>query len=118
MNQFAIKLKTFLAETSIDRTLSQSVYWRIMVPGHENCGKCITPGSADNKIYDWHLFAEQTREMINILCAVLPQLRIIDAEMLSRKRRDRHNSAKDCIHYCLPGPVDWWNQALLYELLL
>ena len=28
----------------------------------------------------------------------------------SDSRPDRHNDRSDCLHYCQPGPVDWWSE--------
>ncbi|KAL7538462.1 hypothetical protein ACHAXR_008572 [Thalassiosira sp. AJA248-18] len=33
-------------------------------------------------------------------------------------RPDGHRTPnKDCLHYLLPGPVDWWNHLLFSNLL-
>ena len=38
-----------------------------------------------------------------------PQVDLFDIYWMTALRRDGHPSEKDCLHYLLPGPPDWWN---------
>ena len=55
----------------------------------------------------------------------LPNLRVVDAYHMSERRADMHpvvyvpkgartpRSTEDCLHWCIPGPPDWWNALTL-----
>ena len=50
-----------------------------------------------------------------MLMKALPReaLRFIEASQMSAERGDRHFGGGDCLHWCLPGPPDWWNKVLM-----
>lgn len=43
--------------------------------------------------------------------------KILDAYTPTTLRADSHIGGRDCLHYCLPGPVDHWI-TLLYNIIL
>lgn len=43
--------------------------------------------------------------------------KLLDAYSPTILRPDSHQGGNDCLHYCLPGPVDHW-VTLLYNMLL
>ncbi|CAN0531880.1 unnamed protein product, partial [Laminaria digitata] len=43
--------------------------------------------------------------------------RVLDAYTPTLLRPDLHHGDGDCLHYCVPGPVDHW-VTLLYNILL
>ena len=41
-------------------------------------------------------------------------VRFLDLTVMNNARRDRHIVyQKDCLHYCLPGPIDDWARLLM-----
>lgn len=43
--------------------------------------------------------------------------KLLDAYTPTILRADLHNGGEDCVHYCMPGPIDHW-VVLLYNMLL
>lgn len=116
--EFSKKLNALLENNN---KKSPKIYWRTTVPGHPSCGEHTTPSKrhedelVGNK-FGWDVIPEQNGVMVEILSKAIPELRFINAEKMTSDRRDRHNSPSDCLHYCVPGPIDWWNQVLLYDI--
>lgn len=47
----------------------------------------------------------------------VPIMHLLDVYNMTALRRDGHSATgKDCLHYHLPGPVDWWNHLLFAYL--
>ncbi len=67
----------------------------------------------DGERYHWDRMEEQNQMVKEILQKGVIFLNIT---LLSSLRPDGHLNPADCVHYCLPGPVDDWN-ALLFGVL-
>ena len=63
--------------------------------------------------YSWDRIPPHNRLALSLLRRAAPFVRILDAAAFAEERPDRHASKGDCLHYCQPGPVDWWNKVLL-----
>ncbi|KAI8988872.1 GDSL/SGNH-like acyl-esterase family found in Pmr5 and Cas1p-domain-containing protein [Pilobolus umbonatus] len=68
--------------------------------------------------YEWHLFAQFDSIWKSIIEAGKDdRIRVFDVSLLSNKRADAHSKPdRDCLHTCIPGPVDEWNRLLYHEL--
>lgn len=62
----------------------------------------------DHPEYNWDKFDGQNRLVYDFLQSNFPQVLYIDVATSTNVRFDSHVSATDCLHYCLPGPVDSW----------
>jgi hypothetical protein len=112
--------------------------WRTTAPGFPNCDQIPGPISISNRsiaenmimdrssytevqnAYHWGDFASQNvlvEDLIQYHIKV-NQLRIsfIDFYDMAILRPDHHINKKDCLHWCLPGPIDAANTVLLHEL--
>ena len=133
---------TRMTETVVNRTRqlaswlgtkSHKLIWRTGVPGHVDCGKYsapLEPGSLaaypqrDHR-YHWDRIEPNDRIRARIFEETLPgRVRFLDAAALTRERPDQHllkgrfgGGSEDCLHYCLPGPIDTWNMVLARMLL-
>ena len=101
-------------------TKQVQLLWKTMNPGHINCStqsngelnidwKYNSTNTEDK--YHWNIFAQQD----NYMKYYIPQhfnMKIIDMSPLYY-RQDAHS---DCLHYCLPGPVDVFGSLLLNML--
>jgi hypothetical protein len=112
--------------------------WRTTAPGFPNCQQI--PGPLNNasaaeemiantswymeyevrKRFHWMEFATQN-QLVEELIQDFRQnkkLRIsfLDFYDLAILRPDHHIDDKDCLHWCLPGPMDAANQLLLHQL--
>lgn len=102
------------------------VVWRTTTAGHADCDAHVNPGAASRAAYaqapaaaaenfGWDKFEHQTGIVRKMLMKALPRgaLRFIEASQMSAERGDRHFGGGDCLHWCLPGPPDWWNKVLM-----
>ena len=62
----------------------------------------------------WHVL-NKTRPIIDSL-AVGAGWHLLDAYTPSSLRPDAHLRADDCLHFCMPGPIDAWVQQLMVLL--
>jgi hypothetical protein len=96
-----------------------TIVWKTMNPGHVNCsqesgGPLNTDWShqhSSSDLYQWYIFAHQDRFARHYIQDVLG-LQVIDMSPLYY-RQDAHS---DCLHYCMPGPVDLFSVLLLNML--
>jgi hypothetical protein len=109
----------------------QKVFYRTTVPGHPNCmnendgpwpptkvastfGEHANVGCADNHCavgppHNWGHIKQRNGMIVQTIQRNAPGIvTYVDAFSLSISRGDRHQSAEDCLHYCLPGPPDTW----------
>lgn len=103
----------------------QKVWIRTTPYGHATCSKFKTPQSnpleptGKTGEYEWHLFKafdDIWRELLSQ--DEDPQFDIFDIAPLSNQRADAHSKPDaDCLHTCIPGPVDTWNKLLNHEIL-
>ena len=122
MEEFLVRLKGVLKKRGPAQ--KPRVFWRTTVPGHGGCdqltrplrpGEPLPPG---NPAFHWGDFEKQ-----NALVAELLHIHLgsaltwtIDAYAMTKLRQDRHMGNGDCLHYCLPGPPDWWVEMFLWFL--
>jgi len=117
------------------------VFFRTSVPGHRDCmKKGIKPFidhheymERETKKWNWNMFVKHNNYVDRQLTdrdargAGRAHIEILDVYPMTVLRPDGHASSPDCgnncgreddcLHYSLPGPVDWWNH-LLYSNLL
>lgn len=114
MEAFAESLKRMPAH--------QKVFYRTTVPGHPNCmdakgapwpaaKAASTFGEHGNlsPAHDWGHIKQRNGMIVQTIQRAAPGIvTYVDAFSLSISRGDRHQSARGCLHYCLPGPPDAW----------
>eukprot|EP00415_Alexandrium_ostenfeldii_P002479 UN2479 len=107
-----------------------SVYFRLTLPGHEDCEKFTSPfrkvgefslEGPTSKRYTWDLvpaFNDYVKEAAAALAdSQKLRLAVLDPYTMTILRPDGHMGDGDCLHYFLPGVPDWWNHLLATELL-
>ncbi|ORX48514.1 hypothetical protein DM01DRAFT_1309542 [Hesseltinella vesiculosa] len=103
----------------------QRVFIRSTPYGHAHCSKYtkpalkpLAPPTGEPGEYEWHLFPlfdqvwkewlEKERD---------PRFTFFDVAPMTNLRPDAHSRPdRDCLHTCLPGPVDDWNHFLQHEI--
>jgi hypothetical protein len=87
------------------------VFFRSTPHGHVGCEKHETPGEVAN-ITDmpWHWGSFENQNMLVKPVIEGQGMVYLDVAALTRFRSDQHRGAWDCLHYCAPGPVDYWLQ--------
>jgi hypothetical protein len=107
-------------------TLNTTFVWKTMSPGHPNCDKATSPVhempvlAHDKRWYQWDLFAEFDRAAK--LFAAEIAMPVMDVSPLYY-RPDAHvgfhtgfKEPLDCLHYCMPGPLDLFAVQLMTML--
>jgi len=111
---------------SLNRILSKSPAIRVYrntVPGHANCRDTVLSPPfknveeaehfvLDHAQHDWEQFNVHNKIAQGIFQKA--GFILLDAYASGILRRDRHI---DCLHSCLPGPIDHWND-LLFSLVV
>lgn len=110
----------------------QRVWIRTTPYGHAKCSQFKEPQpnplapTGMTGEYEWHLFAEFDliwKELISDLRDKKegkkdPRFDMFDIAPLSNQRGDAHSKPDaDCLHTCIPGPVDEWNRLLYHEIM-
>lgn len=101
-----------------------SVAWKTSNPPHFNCTLVREPTTAvapelihDGEKYpEWNLFAQFDAMAVNASKGL--NMTVLDMTPL-RLRPDAHPGVTwrdDCLHYCMPGPIDLFSQVLLQAL--
>jgi len=106
------------------------VVFRNTVPGHASCfehGSGISPPSMTHETfleryyttkYDWNLFDAYNgiakQSLKNLQGGIT--VHYLNVYNMTVLRADQHVAATDCLHYMLPGPVDFWNHLLFTNL--
>ena len=117
--------------------------WRTTAPGFPDCSHVPGPIGAGNQTdvealisnplnpwymenskhreFHWWDFRDQNALVENLIQNLVdahPQFRIsfIDFYEMAILRPDNHINARDCLHYCLPGPPDAANAVLLHHM--
>ena len=77
--------------------------------------------------FGWRRLPDVSRLFFEVFESVIPgQVRYIDGQEQARPRKDSHigrvktlhgPERPDCLHYCLPGPPDDWNDMLIRRML-
>lgn len=92
--------------------------FRNLVSGHINCANYFGPAVPEDgpHKYNWHKFKN-----INQICEEgFKSLRngiILDVNTSTNLRPDMHVTKIDCLHYCVPGPIDNW-VVYFYNILI
>lgn len=113
-----------------ERFPQKLLVYRSTPPGHAFCWHFKKPlqkpqnydrlGRPYKFPFMWHTFAKQNREARAIAEDV--GAIFLDVEPMSRLRADSHPGRKpevkqiDCLHWCIPGPLDTWAR-LLYNII-
>jgi hypothetical protein len=106
-------------------------FFRTTVPGHANCSlhskpfrtlrdyaesiKTGTEWIRRHRGFRWDLFAGFNQYVSKRVKGTTIQL--LDVNPMTVLRPDGHRPPKDCLHYYLPGVVDWWNHLLVTQLV-
>ena len=106
---------------ALDRPQDMIVF-RTSVPGHENCKDHQQPLASSSDyhptLYQWGSifgYNQYTKQKLSNLGS---SWLFLDVYPMTILRGDGHKHPnRDCLHYHLPGPPDWWNH-LLYSNLL
>lgn len=104
----------------------QKIWIRTTPYGHLQCSQYkepqlnpVKPSGREGE-YEWHLFHEFDLIWSDLLKEKQgdPRFSLFDIATLSNQRGDAHSKPdKDCLHTCLPGPVDEWNRLLYHEIM-
>jgi len=98
-----------------------TVVFRTTVMGHESCehyeeptrGPPTTPS-----LYNWRSFASLNHVINDAFEQLLQGRYLLLNVSMFESRGDGHDLTNgDCLHYCVPGPINEWNR-LLYHLLV
>lgn len=97
------------------------VLWRSTVAGHPDCSRLAEPLTARDPRVDaktaphqWGQAIEQSARVRTLLASEFgDQVVWMDVETATSRRPDSHEGNGDCLHYCLPGPLDWWLRLLV-----
>jgi hypothetical protein len=108
-------------------------FFRTTVPGHANCSlhskpfrtlrdyaESIKTGAEwiqrhRDWVFGWDLFAGFNQYVSQRVKGTTIQL--LDVNPMTVLRPDGHRPPTDCLHYYLPGVVDWWNHLLVTQLV-
>ncbi|GJP54526.1 hypothetical protein CLOM_g13606 [Closterium sp. NIES-68] len=97
------------------------VIYRSTAVGHPNCTRAIVnpynePPDASSFPYHWGDFHEQnviSKRLVREIGGIF-----MDVERMTALRPDGHmRPPTDCLHYCLPGPLDTWVR-MFYHMLI
>jgi hypothetical protein len=97
--------------------------WRSNQPGHVNCTGETSPNSYGIRNYpqynnsiDWYNWSAHKKwDYSSAVNAEKIGMKIIDLSPLYY-RSDAHPGGNDCLHYCMPGPIDLFPILLLQML--
>jgi len=115
------------------------IVWRTTAAGHPECWKEGGEGGREEGVvyegvykerYTWHLIDGMNRRMEGRVREVLGEggvedeggreggVMVMKLHEVSKERRDGHlaGEGKDCLHYHLPGPPDWWTRVFMEVL--
>jgi len=110
------------------------IAYRSSVPGHANCMDHKQPFGSIGEfqhpdLYQWgnidgynqytrHKLQEVGRSSGGVDGGLSPYWVYLDVYPMTILRPDGHKSPnRDCVHYILPGPPDWWNHLMFSNLL-
>jgi hypothetical protein len=85
------------------------IFFRSTPHGHVGCENHETPGEMTNRTdMPWHWAQFEGQNALARPVVEGQGMVFLDFAALSKDRRDQHRGAWDCLHYCAPGPVDFW----------
>ncbi|KAL0083006.1 GDSL/SGNH-like acyl-esterase family found in Pmr5 and Cas1p-domain-containing protein [Phycomyces blakesleeanus] len=101
----------------------QTIWIRSTPYGHANCSQYTVPQNipfqptGQPKEYEWHMFEafdnvwkEWIKEEND------SRFQFLDVSLTNRRGDAHSRPDKDCLHTCIPGPVDDWNRLLFHEM--
>jgi len=113
-----------------------SVVYRSTPPGHMQCEKSFAVSPINSSVeeaaanvfvlnmaakssYHWSDFDVQNEAIREMLRQQFPQTLLVDVFNSTLLRPDAHVGGVlyDCLHYCTPGPVDGWLEAIFNALM-
>ncbi|KAM3222362.1 protein trichome birefringence-like 43 [Capsicum annuum] len=102
------------ADSNLNYTKTR-VFFQGVSPDHEGCEGKIGPAKSPGIIHPGEIELEKALKTMS-----KSFVRLINITRLSQYRSDGHqsvyNNILDCVHWCLPGVPDAWNQ-IFYHLL-
>lgn len=113
---------------ALSRVFRGTLIVRTTVMGHKECQLFEEPLEPNGTLplslkdlpFNWANFGK-LNEMITkaVAASTLKDFKILYVDMFEQ-RPDGHalgpGNKTDCLHYCVPGPIDWWNK-LLYHII-
>ena len=97
------------------------IIFRDTPSGHPHCEQYFnsTPFSSfhfnysslsiqQQELWKWDKFEYQNKLIRNLILQYHPYIIFMDVSHSTALRADSHKSANDCLHYCVPGPIDHW----------
>jgi hypothetical protein len=128
---FEEAMKVVLAHLDNHVKPHQKVWIRTTPYGHAKCSQYKEPQSnplapsGQNGEYEWHLFKKFDLIWENLLISLIhksgkkdTRFEMFDIANMSNQRGDSHSKPDaDCLHTCIPGPVDDWNRLLYHEIM-
>jgi hypothetical protein len=103
------------------------VFYRSTPHGHDNCDhyKAMAPGTWHKKSdtaklakmpFHWSDFERQNEMAFDLIRTKHPHVGFLDFANATNLRSDSHIGNGDCLHYCLPGPIDNWTKMLIASI--
>ena len=98
------------------------VFYRASSHGHAGCMDVVSPQPPEDPSkqkfdYNWRLLKHYNAIWkYEITRLKDPRIVFLNVFPISEERADSHSLSKyrnDCLHYCLPGIIDYWNMLLL-----
>ncbi|CAO0802154.1 unnamed protein product [Mucor circinelloides] len=124
LDAFKTAMKSVLAYLDQHVKPHQKVWIRTTPYGHVQCSQYKEPQenplapSGKTGEYEWHLFHEFDNIWRELLHKQDNRFALFDIADMSNKRGDAHSKPDaDCLHTCIPGPVDEWNRLLYSEIM-
>lgn len=103
-----------------------SVIFRTTPPAHPRCEEYFLSPPIDGhtfnflddvgKPYHYSHFVQETLEIVEMLRRKYPQVLTLNVHNSTMHRADSHPLNGDCLHYCLPGPINTWIEMLFHSL--
>ncbi|KAI7853727.1 PC-esterase [Circinella umbellata] len=100
----------------------QRVWLRTTPFGHTECSQYSVPQDIvvkpSKEPFEWNIF-EQFNEVYAQLIAKQEndeRFQLLDVSFTDYRGDAHSRPDKDCLHFCLPGPVDDWNRLLYHEI--
>ena len=92
-----------------------ALFYRSTPPGHPDCVVSTRPLTRDSTPaeraalpFHWGDFARQNDLARGVIAAEFPGVVFLDVAPATALRQDSHVGGHDCLHYCNPGPLDFW----------
>jgi hypothetical protein len=129
LKTFASDFEDYISQVKPSKSKSLSVYWKTINPGVLGCIKNAGSGpkpynkqvyTKDNDKYQWRfhptfdMYAKRLANELNI--------RVLDMSPLYNRPDPFHAhlgpNKDDCLHQCLPGPIDIFSQLVYQDLYI